>query len=144
MCRNTTPLSGNMRGNDWRRSALNGGESLCREHAIESWFLRWRLCFSASTSSRSADFVQSRKPRSPFISEPIIKGLLGITARSLTEPRRFFVSSDNNGLAVFSRPIIRSLHHLVARRRPTGGSSRHTDDFAVRDFCSAPLPPYYR
>jgi hypothetical protein len=22
MCRNTTPLSGNMRGNDWRRSVL--------------------------------------------------------------------------------------------------------------------------
>jgi nitroimidazol reductase NimA-like FMN-containing flavoprotein (pyridoxamine 5'-phosphate oxidase superfamily) len=43
---------------------------ICRRHAIESWFLRWRLCFFASTSRRSADFVRSRKPRSSFISEP--------------------------------------------------------------------------
>ena len=34
--RNTTPLSGNMRGNDLRSSALNGGESLCRKHATET------------------------------------------------------------------------------------------------------------
>jgi hypothetical protein len=67
MCRKTTPLSGNMGGNDWRRSALNGGESPCQKHATERWFLRSRLCFFASTTSRSADFVRSRKPRSPIV-----------------------------------------------------------------------------
>ena len=29
------PPSGNMRGNDLRRNALNGGESLCRKHATD-------------------------------------------------------------------------------------------------------------
>ena len=48
----TTPLSGNMRGNYSRRSALNGGESLCRKHATGRWFLRLRLCSFASILSR--------------------------------------------------------------------------------------------
>ena len=58
--------------------------------------------------------MRSRKPRNLFIREPIIKGLLGITARSLTEPRRFFVSSDSNGLAVFPYPMIRPLFFALS------------------------------
>src|SRR5690349_5685878 len=61
-----------MRGNDLRSRTLNGGGSLCRKHVTERWFLRSRLCSFASTLSRSADFVRSRKPRSRFISEPVI------------------------------------------------------------------------
>ena len=34
--------------------------SLCRKHATDCWFLRWRLCSFASTLNRSADFVPSR------------------------------------------------------------------------------------
>ena len=67
---------GNVRGN-YSRSALNGGESLCRKHATEGWFLRLRVCFFASTLSRSADFVQCRKPRSPLIREAVIEGRSG-------------------------------------------------------------------